>query len=159
MRFITHFFAGRDLYISTNTSQSHANDRINSALDNPIRGLFLSALSGYAAGDSIKLKYTSVLWPFPVITFQGAWRQSSESISLQGKLKTSLFLKSSFALVFLLPFLLFYNLYADSTDIGIHSLAASFGFLTIAVFMDLLILTMGAVFLQNAETKIKKLLT
>ncbi|WP_319582145.1 hypothetical protein [uncultured Pseudodesulfovibrio sp.] len=158
MHFFSAFFKGREIRIETARATEEAKSRIKDGLDSPRRGLFLSALTGYAMGDAVDLDYYSVLWPVPVATFQGRFTNSSESVTLNGRLKPSVFLTAAFVLLALLPFLLYLRFLIDGVEFNLHDLANSAGFLVLDCFMILIVLIMGAVFQQRIENRLRRLL-
>ena len=158
MQFFSGFFKGREIRIETARAPEEAKGRINNGLDSPRRGLFLSALTGYVMGDAVDLEYYSLFWPFPVVAFQGRFEPSAESATLKGRLTTTLFLKTGFAAVALLPFLPYLVHGINGGGFNLHDMANSFGFMVLVCFMALALIIMGAVFQQKVENRLRRLL-
>ncbi|XXJ19067.1 hypothetical protein ACR42D_05825 [Desulfovibrio caledoniensis] len=155
MHFFSGFFKGREIRIETARAPEEAKGRINNGLDSPRRGMFLSALTGYAMGDAVDLEYYSLFWPIPVVAFQGRFAHSSEATTLQGRLRTTWFLKTAFFTIVLLPFLLFMRRPTDGGQWTLHDLAGGFGVLVLYCFMALSIFVMSAVFQQKVANRLR----
>jgi hypothetical protein len=158
MHFFSGFFKGREIRIETTRAPEEAKGRINNGLDSPRRGMFLSALTGYAMGDAVDLEYYSLFWPIPVAAFQGRFATSSITTTLQGRLRATWFLKAAFFSIVLLPFLLFMSRPIDDGQWELHALAGGFGLMVLYCFMALSIFVMSAVFQQKVENRLRRLL-
>lgn len=159
MGLLSSFFRGRFISLDVPLSITDAKSKINGETVSAHKSILLSALSGFAVGDTVTLEYSPLFFRGTAVELTAHWVESAERLQLHGTLKTSLLLKFIFWFFIATPLIQLSAAWISNPDKIAEIFANGFGYLIFSLVIATFIFAGSLVSFQTMENRIKGLLS